>query len=85
MNISNNNYKKFMELFKLIKCVKNSDENINKINDNKHVNVIEELNKTKLKKKKKRKLLQIKKNLCKNQKNNQSKKPKKSTPKSLLN
>ena len=44
MNISNNNYKKFMELFKLIKCVKNSDENINKINDNKHVNVIEEGN-----------------------------------------
>ena len=42
MNISNNNYKKFMELFKLIKCVKNSDENINKINDNKHANVIEE-------------------------------------------
>ena len=44
MNISNNNYKKFMELFKLIKCVKNSDENTNKINDNKHVNVIEEGN-----------------------------------------
>ena len=39
MNISNNNYEKFLKIFNLIKCVKNLDaNNENKINENNIIN-----------------------------------------------
>ena len=41
MNICNNNIEKFIELFQLIKCEKNVDQNIHKINSNQIININE--------------------------------------------